>query len=332
MSLVLKKQDIGSELVSVMMPAYNADLYISKAIESILNQSYSQLELLIIDDGSTDNTRRVINSFASEDKRIRTFHNPLNRGNINTINNLFQAARGTYITIQDADDWSHPNRIMNQVDAMKYNGLMVCGTQSFNCTEKGDVYSQTSYPTDHHSVLNAIPESFPITCATVMIHRRVYQKVGGYEMYFNRLGAADLYWFAKVIDSFEFENVDTPLYYYRRTKKSFSRSIKSEKQLVLNDVVSHLVTQRRGRGVDAIDRGDYTEVERKFNDFLSSRRHISEKHREQAAHAIDQENLGLAFYHITKSLRKELSNPTSYRTLFYLLRRWLLSTYLRHDT
>lgn len=313
-----------SPLVTVIIPAYNAEQYIRRAIESILNQTYSHLEILIADDGSSDDTKDIISIY--KDSRIKVLHNLFNSGNIVTSNKLFKAAQGTYITIQDADDWSHPDRILHQINRMKIDGVLACGTQCFNCTESGDIYGQTRYPSDYTSILECTPKKFPVVCATIMIHKDIYRTIGGYEVYFNRLGSADLYWFSKIIDSYKFENVDIPLYYYRRTQHSFSRSIKSERQLVLNDILGYLVNQRRKCGIDAIEREDHDEIESKFDALLSDRHYLSERYREQAVHAVDQGNLGLAFRNINKSLQKRLTNTVAYRTLFYLIRKWICST------
>src|SRR4051794_9639418 len=88
--------------ISVLMPAYNSGKYVGEAIQSILNQTYSNFELFIIDDGSKDNTKEVISNF--KDDRIKFFQNEENLGLIITRNKLIQLATSPFIAFLDSDD------------------------------------------------------------------------------------------------------------------------------------------------------------------------------------------------------------------------------------
>src|SRR5262249_29917335 len=101
--------------VSVVMSAFNAEAFIEEAIISILSQTYENVELVIADDGSMDNTRRVLDRLT--DRRIRRYDNKENLGYLRTRNRLFRLTTGEFVTLQDADDISLPNRIENQVGA-----------------------------------------------------------------------------------------------------------------------------------------------------------------------------------------------------------------------
>ena len=90
------------------MPAYNCEKYIHQAIDSVLNQTHINFELLIADDCSTDTTKQIIDSY--KDPRIKTFHNNINLGYLKASNKLFSLCKGSYITFQDADDTSELNR------------------------------------------------------------------------------------------------------------------------------------------------------------------------------------------------------------------------------
>lgn len=113
--------------ITVLMPAYNAEKYISMAVSSILGQSYENFELLIINDGSTDETAKIINSFA--DHRILFHQNPANLGIVPTLNHGLAIARGEYIVRMDSDDISHRERFARQITFMENNPqLGVSGT------------------------------------------------------------------------------------------------------------------------------------------------------------------------------------------------------------
>lgn len=104
-------------LISVLMPAYNSELYIAEAIESILNQSYQNIELIIFDDGSTDGTRKVIQSF--NDPRIVKMLSDQNYGVVRARNDMIDKATGEYIALMDADDIADPSRLEKQLHSLQ---------------------------------------------------------------------------------------------------------------------------------------------------------------------------------------------------------------------
>ena len=113
--------------VSVLMPVYNGEKYLREAIDSILNQTFSDFELLVINDGSADGTVDIISSY--DDRRIRLVHNHRNLGLINTLNRGLELASGRYIARMDADDISEPDRIRLQVVFMdSHPDIGLCGT------------------------------------------------------------------------------------------------------------------------------------------------------------------------------------------------------------
>ena len=113
--------------VSVIMPVYNAEEYVSQAIESILGQTFEDFELIIIDDGSTDHSARIIKNYY--DPRIRFVRNESNRKLIATLNKGMSMAKGKYIARMDADDISLPGRLARQVEFMDGQpSIGVCGT------------------------------------------------------------------------------------------------------------------------------------------------------------------------------------------------------------
>lgn len=102
-------------LVSVIMPAYNASQYIEEAITSVLKQTYENLELIVIDDCSTDNTYELICEICKNDSRIAVYRNEKNQGVAKTRNKGFKLAQGEYVALLDSDDVWHSNKIEKQV-------------------------------------------------------------------------------------------------------------------------------------------------------------------------------------------------------------------------
>ena len=104
---------IATPKISVVMPVYNADAFLNDAVESVLNQSFRDFEFVIVNDGSSDKTCSILEKYASEDDRIRIFHQE-NLGMIAALNRGCLMARGKYIARMDADDISYSDRLKKQ--------------------------------------------------------------------------------------------------------------------------------------------------------------------------------------------------------------------------
>lgn len=123
--------------VSVLMPAYNSEKYIATAIESILNQTFSDFEFIIINDGSTDNTAKIVRQYARQDPRIKFIDNKKNRGLIAVLNMGLDLCTGEYIARMDSDDVSRPQRFELQVEYMDAHpecGVVSAWIQKFGPT------------------------------------------------------------------------------------------------------------------------------------------------------------------------------------------------------
>ena len=115
--------------ISVLMSAYNSEKYISESIESILNQTFKDFEFIIINDGSSDNTAKIIQKYAEKDERIRFINSKQNQGIIAALNPGFSMCRGEYIARMDSDDISLPKRFEKQIEYMdKHSECGVLGT------------------------------------------------------------------------------------------------------------------------------------------------------------------------------------------------------------
>ncbi|WP_061019352.1 glycosyltransferase family 2 protein [Vibrio splendidus] len=117
-------------LVSVIIPVYNAQGYVQEAVESILEQTYTRLEVIVVNDGSTDNSGAILDKMARYDSRLTVYHRK-NSGIVKSLNYALSLSKGKYIARMDADDISLPNRIEMQVDKLINGDLILCGTQTF---------------------------------------------------------------------------------------------------------------------------------------------------------------------------------------------------------
>ncbi len=132
-------------LVSVMMAVYNSETYLKEAIESILNQTYTNFEFLIINDGSTDKSKEIILSY--KDPRIIYLENPVNAGIVQSRNNCLLASKGKYIAVLDSDDVALPIRLEKQVAFLENNpDYGMCGTYFKVIDHKGKKLYNVKFP------------------------------------------------------------------------------------------------------------------------------------------------------------------------------------------
>lgn len=104
--------------ISVLMPVYNGEIYLRESINSVLNQTFTDFEFIIIDDGSTDSTWEILTTYTKQDPRIKLFKNEQNIGLTNSLNKGLNLAKGEYIARQDADDVSLPKRFEKQTELL----------------------------------------------------------------------------------------------------------------------------------------------------------------------------------------------------------------------
>lgn len=130
-------------LVSIITPLYNAELYISRTIDSILSQTYSNWELIVIDDKSTDKGIEVVKKYIEKDSRIKLLYNEVNSGAAVSRNKGIEAARGSYIAFLDSDDQWHKDKLSKQLKFMQENKYPFTYTFYNHINEKGEEISRT---------------------------------------------------------------------------------------------------------------------------------------------------------------------------------------------
>lgn len=154
------------------MPVYNGFRFVGKAIESILNQSYGHFEFIIIDDGSTDNTWKILRSYARKDKRIRLLRNEQNKGVSMAMKSALHAARGNYIARMDADDISYLHRLDKQITyLLAHPKTVAVGGQCVIINKNGKRIGTKTFPTDFKDIYDYIFLFIPVQQPTLMIAR-----------------------------------------------------------------------------------------------------------------------------------------------------------------
>jgi glycosyltransferase involved in cell wall biosynthesis len=169
--------------VTVLMPVYNGDAFLREAIDSILQQSWTDFEFLIVNDGSTDHTREIIDSYG--DTRIRVLDQPANTGLAKSLNLGLRAARAPLIARQDADDRSHPERLAAQVEFMRaHPEVALAGTQARILNKHGRASRRPGWERAITNTAIRLQLLFdnPFIHTSVMFRRDlVWQELGGYD-------------------------------------------------------------------------------------------------------------------------------------------------------
>lgn len=251
----------GNKLISILMPAYNCEKFIKRAIDSILNQTYAQFELLIADDGSNDDTKAIIDSY--QDKRIKRFHNAQNLGYLKTSNKLVKEAQGQFISFQDADDYCELNRLEIMMDFFKKNNHISCvGSNICKVDEKGELISKSNFPLNHPEIVKSFDRHrIVMTGSSLMVKKEVIDTIGLYNEYFDRIGSEDIYWFSLILDSYQVANLSEHLYYYRSNPSSVSLTHKNPKAFVGHELIMLMRLRRLHNKIDYIRSKDFKKVD-----------------------------------------------------------------------
>lgn len=210
-------------LVSIVLPVFNAESFLIKAVESILLQEYKNFELILINDGSTDNTLSILEYYASIDSRVMLLSRS-NKGLIYSLNEGISLAKGLYIARMDSDDISHPERFKRQVELMELTKSDICGCHFITIDESGKKIDATLVPISSNSFLTNLALTVPFAHGSVMIRRdflaknNLYYGIGEYK-------TAEDYalWVRMYQLNAKFCNVDQFLFEYRDYTYSLSK-------------------------------------------------------------------------------------------------------------
>ena len=213
---------MGNPKVTVLMPVYNAEKYVGEAIESILNQTFRDFEFLIINDGSTDNSLGIIESY--KDLRIKLVNNEKNLGLSHTLNKGIELSEGEYIARMDADDVSLPGRLEKQVEFMdSHPHIGICGSwmQSFDQSGNKGIWQ---YPQTHDELLFLLFFNSCFAHPTVCLRKLILLESGlRYKQEFTP--AEDYYLWSELVEVTRFFNLQEVLLRYRLSETQMSNNI-----------------------------------------------------------------------------------------------------------
>jgi glycosyltransferase involved in cell wall biosynthesis len=245
-------------LVSILMPVYNGETYLRQAIDSVLAQTFTDYEFLIINDGSTDGTQNIIDSYT--DTRIRS-HYQVNQGVASTLNNGLVLAMGSYIWRHDADDICLPEQLQSQLDFLeKHPNYSLVSTQIAFMSDNGKIAHRYRQPKDDYfqgkPYLKVERSHFnpysPITHATVLVKKEVFDAVGIYRIAFKTSEDTDLW--LRIIEKFDAAVLNYCSYFVRLNSTSATQVYKETNNFYRN-LAFQFADERAELGSDALQRG-----------------------------------------------------------------------------
>lgn len=212
--------DVLNDLVSIIMGVYNAESTLGEAIDSIINQTYENWELIICDDGSTDNSLAVANGYT--DSRIVVIKNECNMGLGYSLNRCLEKAKGRYIARMDADDVSLSARIEKEVLFLKNNpeyGVVSSAITTLNTYKNNSLRRLISEPKAEDFIKGS-----PVAHAPSMMRRECIDAAGGYSESKDTLRVEDIdLWIKLLLIGCRFYVLDEPLYSIRFNYNSVKR-------------------------------------------------------------------------------------------------------------
>lgn len=234
--------------ISVIMPVRNARLYVKRAIDSILDQTFSCFELIILDDASADGTDEVLKEIAKNDSRILLMRNEKRYGVTKTLNIGLGRATGRYIARQDADDWSAKRRFETQLAYLEQNPqLGLVGTWINHVDSSGALLRVKKWPETSEAIRQALVHVNVITHGSILGRYELFSRCGGYREVFKVSQDRDLW--LRATEQFALGNVPETLYSLRIHKESVSATHKQQKAIT-NQIIFDCVDLRRRNGID----------------------------------------------------------------------------------
>lgn len=207
--------------VSVLMSVHNQAEYLDASFKSILAQTFTQFEFVIVDDHSNRETRERLHQY--HDSRIKIIHNRRRLGLARSLNRGLTFCRGKYIARMDADDIAHPSRIKKQYKYLEnHQNLAGCGTWVSLIDEQGKKTGSKHFPTQSALIKKVILRYSPFIHPSVMIRKKIIAACGGYDANLN--GAEDYDLWLRIVSQHQMVNLPEELLRYRVNPRGISWS------------------------------------------------------------------------------------------------------------
>tara|TARA_Y200000002_G_scaffold299988_1_gene254967 strand:+ start:7833 stop:8819 length:987 start_codon:yes stop_codon:yes gene_type:complete len=298
-----------SKLISVILPVRNGKEYLNDSIQSILNQTYSNFELIIVNDGSTDNTLEIINSY--DDDRIRVFStNGL--GLVNALNLALKHSKGKFIARMDADDVSMQNRLEKQFERINEDediGLVFTNVILID-NDSNIIKKMPYHQINNNNIEKSLifkSKSIQLVHPSILIRKKLLEKIGGYRNY-SACEDRDLW--LRLISETKFTKLEDPLLFYRVNYEGVSKTM-FKKQSVNSILCVLNYTFHKRFNIDIYK--DFPDILQKL--YKSAENHASKR---------------LFDYEILLDLKKLINNKAYFKIVYKVLRNNYLFRILKY--
>ena len=209
--------------ISVIMSVHNNESSISRSIDSIINQTFTDWEMIICDDGSTDKSYAIISEYAKQDSRIVVIRNDKNLGLAYSLNRGISLARSNILARQDADDWSSPNRFEVQFPfVISHPQYAIVGSGWYNVSDNG--MKKKMIPKENPKAIDLVSDG-GFMHPTWMMRKDFLEKVGLYTVREETMRSQDYHLMLKLYGAgYSSYNIQDTLYYYKADERTFKRS------------------------------------------------------------------------------------------------------------
>ena len=240
----------GTPKISVIMSVYNGQRFLNKTINSILNQTFSDFEFIIINDGSTDNTLQILKKYKEKHKKIKILNNNKNLGLTKSLNKGLKIAKGEYIARMDDSDISLPKRFQTQFDFLeKHKDIFLVGVFEYNIDEKEKIRSFFKSSITPLEIKKTIFQKCPFHHNTIM-----FRNTGEYKYREKMIYGEDYDLYTRMhTDGKKLANIPQNLGKYRMLPDSISFKCRN-KQLLFSKKVIEFLNQRVKTGKDDYDK------------------------------------------------------------------------------
>lgn len=296
--------------VCVLMPVYNARRYLREAIGSILRQTFTDFELICIDDGSTDGSLTMLEDIQRTDARLRIISRP-NTGICGALNDGLAVAHGQYIARMDADDWCAPERFALQVEHLdRHRDCEAVGTWVNRTDPYGSPAGSQEPPTDHDAIDAALlrGDGGALVHATLMLRADTLRAIGGWDTRFNWVEDFEL--FLRLTEAGRAANLPRHLYTYRRHLESVCSTRYEHMRGRVYEVLS-LAYARRGLGTPP----PLTELRPDLGRVDSA----AQTYRNWACYAVQQRNAKIARRHALAAMRHEPWSLKTWKVMYWAM-------------
>jgi len=214
--------------VTVIIPTYNMAKYLPEAIESVLNQTYKDFEIIVLDDGSTDDSKEIVKKYIDQSRNNIRYIYQENQGVVKARNKAIMNARGEFIAFLDADDKFYANRLEEEIKVIeKHPDIGLVHADDTEITESGEcinIQRRNKKCLSGYIFKNLYTRKASISIPTVLIKKECFEKVGLFDENLSKLGCEDREAWLRIAREYRIEYINKVLAYYRRNREGMSRN------------------------------------------------------------------------------------------------------------